>query len=412
MGTPVQRPTRIIYIGTYEAGYPRNVLTIAALRHAGFHVEEIHHDVWRTRGDRSAVAGSPRALLGLGLRLAGAYPRLAASLVRHRREADVVAFGYTGQLDVVALGTIARLLRKPIMFDPLITLTDTLIDDRQRLRPDGAIAGLVRAIDRLALRRANLVLADTEENRGYLMGTFGVPDERCRVVPVGADERIFTPPRTTVPPGRPERFEIGEAPSTASSANPLRVLFYGTMIPLQGVDTIVRAAKLLESDGKVEVAIIGSGQVEREVKTLAGQFHARYVNFIDYVPYEELPRRIADADVLLGIFGDTEKAARVVPNKVYQAMAMGAAIITRDSPAIRRVLSDGESALLVPPADPQALAAAIIRLRDRELRHRLGAAARARFLETAALPVQAEAVREAVAGLIAGSAGASQPVTA
>jgi glycosyltransferase involved in cell wall biosynthesis len=72
----------------------------------------------------------------------------------------------------------------------------------------------------------------------------------------------------------------------------------------------------------------------------------------------------------------------VIPNKVYEAMAVGRPIVTADTPGIREVLTDGEDALLTPPGEPQALAEALRRLAgDAELRARLGENANRRFQE-------------------------------
>jgi glycosyltransferase involved in cell wall biosynthesis len=64
----------------------------------------------------------------------------------------------------------------------------------------------------------------------------------------------------------------------------------------------------------------------------------------------------------LGVFGGSDKAKRVIPNKAFQALACGVPLVTADTPAARELLTDGSDALLVPPADPEALAAAIRRL--------------------------------------------------
>ena len=66
---------------------------------------------------------------------------------------------------------------------------------------------------------------------------------------------------------------------------------------------------------------------------------------------------VASHHVCLGIFGTGDKARRVVPNKVFQGAAAACAIVTSDTPPQRRVL--GEAAVLVPPGDPGALAAAL-----------------------------------------------------
>ena len=63
---------------------------------------------------------------------------------------------------------------------------------------------------------------------------------------------------------------------------------------------------------------------------------------------------VADHDVCLGIFGDTEKALRVVPTKVYQGAAAGCALVTSDTEPHRRAL--GDAAALVPPGNDAALA--------------------------------------------------------
>jgi glycosyltransferase involved in cell wall biosynthesis len=68
----------------------------------------------------------------------------------------------------------------------------------------------------------------------------------------------------------------------------------------------------------------------------------------------ELPAVVAGHDVCLGIFGTGPKAARVVPNKVFQGAAAGCALVTSDTAPQRRVL--GEAAVYVPPGDAQALA--------------------------------------------------------
>ena len=69
---------------------------------------------------------------------------------------------------------------------------------------------------------------------------------------------------------------------------------------------------------------------------------------VPWVEYERLGEELAAAGICLGVFGRSEKAARVVPNKVYHAMCVGRPVITADTPAAREVLEDERTALLVP----------------------------------------------------------------
>lgn len=137
------------------------------------------------------------------------------------------------------------------------------------------------------------------------------------------------------------------------------VLFYGQFIPLHGVDTIIKAAQLLENEC-VQWVIIGKGQEESRIRRLIDLHPLENLIWIPWVPYHELVNCILRADVCLGIFGDSEKASRVIPNKVFQIIAMGKPLITRDSAAIRELLSPRMPGIyLIPPANSEALVAAI-----------------------------------------------------
>jgi glycosyltransferase involved in cell wall biosynthesis len=97
---------------------------------------------------------------------------------------------------------------------------------------------------------------------------------------------------------------------------------------------------------------------------LAKELQLTNVDWIDWAAYPQLRDHIAGADVCLGIFATTDKAQRVIPNKVYQALASRRPLITADTPAARELLLRDQmvGALLVPAADEKALARALLRL--------------------------------------------------
>jgi glycosyltransferase involved in cell wall biosynthesis len=154
------------------------------------------------------------------------------------------------------------------------------------------------------------------------------------------------------------------------------VVFYGLYTPLQGTPVIGSALGMAAGAADappIEVTMVGRGQDEAEAKSAAAASKA--VTWLDWVPAAELPALVARHDVCLGIFGTGEKARRVVPNKVFHGAAAGCAVITSDTAPQRRVL--GDAAVLVPPGDPGALAAALLDLaRDRERLRELRTAAR------------------------------------
>jgi glycosyltransferase involved in cell wall biosynthesis len=298
---------------------------------------------------------------------------------------EVLAVGYIGQLDMLVLAPVARLLGRRVMFNPLVTLTDTLVEDRQLVRAGSLAARALALLDRVALRLADVVLVDTEANRHYLMECFGVDAARIVVVPVGAED-AFVP----------------DADSVAPDDAPLDVLFVGKFTPLHGVEVIVRAAALLRDRGvAARVELVGTGQTYARARALASSLElaADTLVWTDWIPFARLPQRVRRADVALGIFDAGEKAARVVPNKLYQSLACGVASVTRCSAPVDAFLQDGVSALLVPPDDPCALADAIEQLTDAALRARIGGAGRAAYEAHASRAALAEQLRPALAML-------------
>ena len=146
----------------------------------------------------------------------------------------------------------------------------------------------------------------------------------------------------------------------------------GKLIPLQGVETILAAAR---EAPEIDFRVVGSGQLE---ELLAAR--PPNVEHVPWIEYDRLPDEIRRAGCSLGIFGTGSKAQRVIPNKAFQAIACSAPLITADTPAARELLVGDESALLVPPGDARALAEAVRRLAtDTDLARRIAASGRAAY---------------------------------
>ncbi len=353
---------RVLYFGTYERSYPRNAQVISALRLAGVEVEERHEPVWEGQEEKWSLGA------GAALRLVLAEARL---LARPGPRADVVLVGYPGHLDLTAARRAAR--GRPVVLNPLVSLADTFVGDRGRFGSGSLPARLLRAIDRRAFRGADLVVADTEAQADFFAEISGLPRERFRVCFVGAEDRLF-------PPGW-------------SPEEPFTALFVGKLIPLHGLETILEAARLAP---ELRFRVVGRGQLEH---LLAAR--PENVEWIPWVEYEQLASELHRASCALGIFGTSDKALRVIPNKAFQALACGAPLVTADTPAARELLTDGETALLVPPGDAEALAAAIRKLSaEPQTARRIAGAGRNVYEERASERVLGEEWRTILEGLL------------
>jgi glycosyltransferase involved in cell wall biosynthesis/SAM-dependent methyltransferase len=367
---------RALLFGTYDTSMHPRVATIAeGLRAAGVEVSECNAPLGLDTAARVDMLARPWRAPALLVRLASRWTALARAARRAERP-DAVVVGYLGHFDV----HLARMLfrRTPIVLDHLVGASDT---GRDRRLDGGPRQAILRLIDAAALRAADIIVVDTDEHLAALPARH---QPRAVVVPVGA----------------PSAW-IAAAPVAKRAAGPLRVVFYGLYTPLQGTP-VIGAALAKISGAPVEVTMIGNGQDLAETRAAAAANQA--VSWVDWIPATDLPAIVAAHDVCLGIFGTGPKALRVVPNKVFQGAAAGCAIVTSDTPPQRRALRD--AALLVPPGDAEALAAALLRLADdRDELARLRAAARK-------LAADSYAPRQTVAPLLerlAAETGASGP---
>ncbi|MFD2793256.1 glycosyltransferase [Promicromonospora vindobonensis] len=330
----------MIAFGTYDAArHPRIAVLIAGLRAHGVKVTELNRPLGLSTAERVRMLQQPWRLPVLAGRLLRCWAGLVGDAVRQRRaegRPGVVLVGYLGHFDVL----LARLLypRSVVVLDHLVFAGDTAADRGAA----GLRVRLLTGLDRLAVSCADLVVTDTEEHRLML-------DDPAKgvVALVGA----------------PDGWRDGPASggTTGEPSVDLSVVFFGLYTPLQGAPVIAEAVRdAVAAGAPLRVTMVGSGQeLPRARDILAG---TPGVTWHDWVEPGELPALVAAHQVCLGIFSDTPKGVRVVPNKVYQGLAAGCVVVTSDTPPQRRAV--GQHVELVPVADPRALADRLAELCD------------------------------------------------
>lgn len=342
---------RICFFGTYTVaeGYPVNRFLSKGLQEAGAEVEECREELWEGFLHVAFGQAKARKLARLALRAVGCYARL---IWRYWKTGDheCVIVGYPGYFDVLLACLLNLFGRRQVVLVAFISLYDTIVVDRGQWAVDSWKARVLKWIDRMAFSRADLVLVDTRQQGDYYADLLGLPRERF--------ERSFVGHEF-------DRYETDKVSGKRRSGK-LGVLFFGTYVPLHGIDVILDAAELLLAESDVEFTLIGNGQLYPQMREQARVRDLSNIRFVDtWVEAEELAERVRQADVCLGIFGRTAKAARVIPYKVFGALALQKPVVTRESPAVRELLVDGESALLCREGSGRELADAILKLWDR-----------------------------------------------
>jgi glycosyltransferase involved in cell wall biosynthesis len=336
---------RVCYFGTYRANYSRNQIMIDGLRAAGVDVVTCHTPLWQSVQDRvNAVEGDYKHMR-FWWRVMSAYWRL---LCQYRRvgDYDVLIVGYPGQFDVYLARLLSRLRRKPLVWDVFMSIY-LVAQERGLIERNPSMGRLIRRVERRALALPHLLIQDTAAYVNWFNQTHKVAPERFRLVPTGADDRVFRPAKNV---------HTDRAGFTA--------LYYGTYIPNHGVEHIIKAARILRDESDIHFELIGRGPCRAEAEALAQRHQLTNVTFVDWVDKSELPQRAARANVCLGAFGTTPQSIMTVQNKIYEGLAMGRPVITGDSPTVRQTLTHGEHIYLCQRADPVSLARAISTLRD------------------------------------------------
>ena len=336
--------TRVLVFGSWDRGdgYPRATALLDGLRQMGAEVTECYAEVPYSGSEKRRLLRSPWL-----------WPSYWWSMRKIRKQAlrqlqqaiamqvpDLVLVPYPGHF---AVHWAKKVWSGPIVLDLFLSAYDTAVVDRKLFRPGSMMAGLLRHLDRRAAQAAHGVLLDTVQNADYAARLTGLPRAKFHVVPVS---------------------DPGEPPIPLSYRRPvagrdLEVLFFGTGVPLHGLSYLLDAVACCE---RVQLTLVGGSQEDRQ---RAAAMPASKVKLLDpFVPTSELRDLMTRAHLVAGVFGRSEKTARVIPFKVMMALAIGRPVITGRTPAISTLLTDGVECVTAPVGDGPALGRVLQSLAD------------------------------------------------
>ena len=319
---------KILFISGREPAYMRNTVILKGLRENRVEIIE-------------CVSSSNSYLFR--------YPKILEKFILNRKkDFDALFVGFFGQ---PLVPIVKKLSDKPIIFDAFLSAYDTMCFDRKKIKQNSLGGRFFYWLDKHSCELADKILLDTNAHINYFVDTFGLERKKFQRVFVGADESIFHPMNTKK---RDKKFTI---------------FYYTTYHPLHGVEYIVKAAKELESLKDTKFKIVGNGMEYKKITSLTRKLEVKNIDFIDRMPYKEfyrkVPMDIAMADVCLGgHFSNVDKATRTIAEKTFEFISMKKPVIIGDNSANRELFENKKNALFVEHANPDALADAILELKD------------------------------------------------
>jgi glycosyltransferase involved in cell wall biosynthesis len=334
---------------------------IQGLRLAGVEVVECHSKLWTGIEDRVQVASGGWIHPRFWIRILRAYMAL---LKKYKTvgKYDVLVVGYPGQFDVYLARILTWLRRKPLVLDVLMSICLVAIERNLHQLSPTTIKAL-KYVERFAYKLPDLLVIEGSEYRDWIVRTHSVKPERFKFVPLSTEYNQFIP----------EDHKI-------KKHEPVTVLYYGTFVPSHAVEVIIEAAAILQSDKRIRFHLVGIGPEREKAIDLTQKYGLENVTFFGYVEQDELLKQLYLADICLGVFGTSPQSNMTIQNKIVEGLSMGKAIITGESPAIRKALTHGEHVYLCERRNSEALAEAIRKLsNDSDLRKRLGDNARELF---------------------------------
>lgn len=255
---------------------------------------------------------------------------------------DLSFAGFAPQLVIPFFG--GKLKKKPLTIDFFISFYDTLVFDRRKFREGSFAAKMLRKLDTLTINAADHVIADTRAHAEYFCSEFGYNPENTEVLYLEADRSIYYP-RESV---KPEKYR-----------DKFTVLYFGSILPLQGIEIILDAAKILENEENLQLIIIGP--VKGEKKAL------RITEYIDWLPQDRLAEYISYADLCLGghFSADINKAKRTIAGKTYIYTAMEKPVVLGENSANHELFEESDKVHFAEMGNPQALADVILREKNK-----------------------------------------------
>lgn len=309
---------KVLYVTTKNIDYIRNVQIIKILKNKYSDVKIIY----------SKRKNYYLRIIEVNLKM----------IMEKKSRYDIICVGFLPQLICSFLYN-KKNKNQIFIIDFIISLYNTLVFDRKIIKSKSILAKLLKRIDTKIANKADIVITDTEIQAKCFGNEFNIDNSKFKVVYLEANKEIYSKEAGTL---------------NIKDDNEFMVLWFGSVLPLQGVDIIIKAAKILENNDKIKFYVIGN------IKKLnIDKKQYKNISFISWKTDKELAKYINTADLCLaGHFSnEIERANREIPGKAFTYKALNKKMILARSVANLEVFKENnEDIFYVDRGNPKKLA--------------------------------------------------------
>jgi glycosyltransferase involved in cell wall biosynthesis len=335
---------RIGFFGTYDKTYTSNQFFLQGLEANNISVVEINAHTKVT----ALLTAKDMSWMQLIKRFSKKF-RIITETIRKRKElktVDVIYVGYPGHVDVFFAFIVAKLFGKKLVFNPLLTIYIGFTEERVVMGKNSVIGQMIKFFEKTAYNLCNMVFADTPYQKNLFQKIFTIPSSKIRVLPIGADNKGY-------------EYSIYK-----NNDKKINVVYYGLYSSIHGVEYIIEAANILKNDKNIIFTLVGNGSEYDTNFKRVQELKLKNVKFYPDIMEGQHLELLQKADVFLGLLQKHPSVDRIIPNKVYQGLALGRAVLTADAPVTRSVFTHKKDIYLVKKADAKSLAAGLLELKN------------------------------------------------
>jgi glycosyltransferase involved in cell wall biosynthesis len=210
------------------------------------------------------------------------------------------------------------------------------------------LIGLLEQIELFLYRKPDHIVALTAAFKRHMVAK-GVPPKKIDVVTNGADLEQFNP--LCKQNGFGERHNLNGRFVAA---------YVGTHGMAHALETVLKAAKLLEGEPKIRFLLVGDGAERQNLLKKKEEMGLKNLLMLPQQKKEEVPEILAASDACMVLLRKTELFKTVIPSKIFEAMAMERPIILGVDGESRKIVEESGSGVFIEPEDPEQLADAVL----------------------------------------------------